>query len=434
MTWLEQHLQQVPAPETIIHLGAGACTELSCWHQTGARRIVLVEADADLFSELNDHADQHDNIELVKAAVAGQSGPASLHLFNFPRFNSLRQATNLHKALPGIKLITRVPVETVAIDSLLSQLNLDSRVEHWLVIDTPGEEASILEGLEEAERLHDFARIFLTAGSEALYEDAWPASELIQKLGAFGFHPIGPADQSDADWPRFHLHLDRAALKCQRIEQQLAECRQAISDRETECQALQSELKHSKDLLTAQEQTHTQRLDEAREALEELKRNHAGEMAALHEQQSHAARESRSRIETLESELSSKQESIEQQAAELKSLEDRLDEESRHKASVDSELTAAHDEIRRLTEKLEKSNADLSLALRLQTLRENDLKELQARYRETVKAKEDQQDLLVQLHHRLSRAAEILKLSQTDDQELPEQLLEALSGTDDRAK
>ena len=63
-------------------------------------------------------------------------------------------------------------------------------------------------------------------------------------------------------------------------------------------------------------------------------------------------------------------------------------------------------------------------------LRENDLKELQTRYGEVLTIKDEQQDLLTQLHHRLSHAAQYLQLvhTQSDDQRLPDELLEALTG------
>lgn len=83
-----------------------------------------------------------------------------------------------------------------------------------------------------------------------------------------------------------------------------------------------------------------------------------------------------------------------------------------------------------LTAKLESAQNDLALALRLQMLRENDLEELQARYSEVLTIKGEQQDLLAQLHDRLSRAAEYLQLGppQSDGQQLPDELLQALTG------
>ena len=42
----------LPTPDTIVHIGAGGCTELDTWRETGASRIVLVEPNPELLPEL----------------------------------------------------------------------------------------------------------------------------------------------------------------------------------------------------------------------------------------------------------------------------------------------------------------------------------------------------------------------------------------------
>ena len=332
MHWLEEQLHKLPAPDTVIHLGAGLCRELDHWRTSGARRIVLVEPNPELLPELLRRIRTSDPVAILPVAISAQAGREALRLFNFAMLSSLRAPTGLYQILPGLSQVGRVMIETITVEQLLDDLDLTAEGEHWLVIDTPGEEATILDQLQQSDRLHHFARIFLSAGIESLYEGAKSAPELLSQLQALGFEPAALADTTDTDWSRHHLRVDRMALECKRLKAELADHRKMAEH------------------LTA-------------------------------------------------------------------------------------ELKAAKEQTTKHQTQLEKAQADLSLALRLQMLRENDLKELQTRYGEVLTIKDEQQDLLTQLHHRLSRAAEYLQLvhARADDKGLPEELLEALTGKDEKS-
>jgi len=124
------------------------------------------------------------------------------------------------------------------------------------------------------------------------------------------------------------------------------------------------------------------------------------------------------------------QQELDARAAEMTKLNDKLAQRTVEINTLKKRLFEANQKSQEHKTRLEEAQTDLSLALRMQMLHENDLKELQARYGEVLTIKNEQQELLTQLHHRLSRAAEYLKLvnAHSEDQRLPEELLDALTG------
>jgi hypothetical protein len=89
-------------------------------------------------------------------------------------------------------------------------------------------------------------------------------------------------------------------------------------------------------------------------------------------------------------------------------------------------------------EELDSTRRDLGIALRVQVLRENDLKELQQRYGAVLDLKNNQHELLMKLRERLSVAAEYLQQLKRDNQgeaddQLAQFLVRALTdGTEDK--
>ena len=51
--------------DTILQLGAGRCTELDSWRETGANRIVLVEPNPELLPELRRRTQGVDEVEII---------------------------------------------------------------------------------------------------------------------------------------------------------------------------------------------------------------------------------------------------------------------------------------------------------------------------------------------------------------------------------
>ena len=258
MNWLQEQLRNTSPPDLLLHLGAGTCQELDHWLKTGARRIVLVEPNPELLPGLRDQTENHDAVEIVAVAISGQAGRGALRLFNFALLSSMREPTGLYEILPGLRQIGRAMVETVTVEQLLDDLDLNPEGDHWLVIDTPGEEAAIIQQLETSERLHQFSRIVLAAGAEELYQGAETAQALIERLQSAGYKPVGRPNDRDGDWPCYHLALNRLALEYRQAVESLEQAEAAARTEADRAQALATDCEQLRHKLAEAEQARAQ--------------------------------------------------------------------------------------------------------------------------------------------------------------------------------
>lgn len=229
--------------DTVIHLGAGRCSELDSYLDLQCKRIILVEADPQQTDALKIRAGGLPQIEIIQAAVAGYTGPAHLHRFSLPDVNSLRQATVLFALFPGLKKIDRLQVETIDPATLLSRLHLDTRQNCRLIIDLPGVELEVLQVLHQARQLHHFSEIQLHCANQPLYEGSEPAEILLRWLEEQGYDSIIEVDSQDPDRPGWILKRNTQLLR--NLEQQ-----EQIQSLQTQLEKIESAYVEARDRVT----------------------------------------------------------------------------------------------------------------------------------------------------------------------------------------
>ncbi len=417
MNWLQQQLQNTPPPDTILHLGAGLCRELPHWLESGASRIVLVEPNPELLPELRARTEDHDSVEIISAAIAGQPGRGVLRLFNWHLLSSLREPIGLYESLPGLQQTERAEVERLTINQLLDQLDINNQTSNWLVIDTPGEEAAILDQLQQSDRLHHFARIFLSAGIEPLYGGAKSAPELLSQLQAEGYEPASQADTADADWPRHHLRLDRVALECKRLKAELAEQKKWEQEHKADIEAIQNALHNVEQVLVEAEKDRTEaeqrhqaelearakeitRLTEARDTaqqelakaqehhdaeLAEARKAHQTELESARKELTEARDSSETQLKELQTSLAEAESARKKAVDQSKSLESALTEQKTTTEKLGSELHERKKDLARLTQARDEAQQKLTKA-------EAESKSLRQKITELEKANQNLRD------------------------------------------
>src|SRR5690606_39251158 len=99
--------------QTIIHIGAGHCSELEAYLAGNAQRIVLVEPIPALAAKLAQRVKEHSHIIVLEAAVSPESASNQLHEYNLQEASSLRAAIGLKRLFPGLKTIKTHTVKTL---------------------------------------------------------------------------------------------------------------------------------------------------------------------------------------------------------------------------------------------------------------------------------------------------------------------------------
>ena len=206
---------------SIVHLGAGKCSELESYLATQAVRIVLVDANPSVIHTLKQKSTGAARIEIIEAAISEQTGPVTLNLFNLADASSLHAPTGLLQLFPGLKISQQLQVKTQTAAAIIQPLKLYAAHNNLLVIDIPGEERSTLEALQAEGLLEQFAQIQLHCGIAELYEDSGDASHIIQLLQQAGFDLVQQDDRADPDRPYWLLQRNGLKLENAQLQQQL---------------------------------------------------------------------------------------------------------------------------------------------------------------------------------------------------------------------
>ncbi|MBL3599978.1 MAG: hypothetical protein JMN25_08920, partial [gamma proteobacterium endosymbiont of Lamellibrachia anaximandri] len=223
----EQHNSQIwPATDmgTIVHLGAGRCSDLDDYLAAKPARMLLVEADPQLAKALQVRTTDYPQVEVINCAVAAQPGPVTFRRYNLPDASSIHPASiGLLDLFPGLKTVQELQIEALDPAPLLQPLRLQVEQRNRLVIDLPGEELPVLQALQQADQLHYFEQLQLHCGREFLYEDSEPAAIVIQWLQDQGFDLLMEDDSQDPDRPRWDLKRNKLQLDHRELRQQLSQ-------------------------------------------------------------------------------------------------------------------------------------------------------------------------------------------------------------------
>lgn len=220
MIFGESNNEQVQ-PDAIVHLGAGLCSELDDYLVSGSKRVMLVEPNPDIVRALRRRTERLDNVEVVASAVAPTDGTASLKVYNFPAFSSLRAPSGLRNLFPGLRLSKEVMVETVKATRLIDTSGLDRRQCNWLIVDAPGEEHAILDELARHGQLDLFEILVLHCGVTPLFEGGVRSVQLLQELAEHGYEVVRRDEEPDPDRPRWVLRKNKVVMRIIALQSQL---------------------------------------------------------------------------------------------------------------------------------------------------------------------------------------------------------------------
>lgn len=392
------------APDLVLQIGVSFYPDLDFYRGLEPRRICIVEPDPEVSAELNKQAQAMEGIDIMRELPGAKSGDFELHQYNFPRFNSCFPLSSDISGFPGLRKTGSIRVRQKEIGEWIEELGIEGSDVNWLFYNHPGSESEFFKLLEEVGALECFSRIFLSAGKRAFHEGAKAIEDILEELGALGFQQEGFYNDVDPEWPRVHLVRNNEALRSKQLSLQLEDLVNQKAD-------LEQLLQESVDWLNSVQI--------------ELMTNQG---------------DARSRIEKLEMDKKNLADKLDQTDQELRDtqtknadLVEQLKTKSDQLAHFESLLTENDQRIGDFLEREEKLQDDLSVSLRLQALRDADLKDLQGKYAKYRDLSRRQADLLSNLRQRLISASEILKLANEGDEaiaynDLADTLVRALEG------
>jgi FkbM family methyltransferase len=231
-----------PSIDTIVHFGAGRCSELENYLALQPRQLLLVEADPQLAEDLQNRTKNRESVQVKCAAIAGKPGPAIFNRYNLPEVSSLRCAKGLIELFPGLKTVDKLKVEAISPDSLLSPLNLNPEQENLMVIDLPGEELSVLKALQQSQKLHLFSEVLLHCGCQSLYEGSELAEEVLEWLRGENFDLVAEDNSINPDRPCWTLRRNDMQLRNYELQDQVEQSIRKNQELENQAAALQDQV------------------------------------------------------------------------------------------------------------------------------------------------------------------------------------------------
>lgn len=276
-------------PPALLHLGAGEGDALPAYLDSGVAHVALVEPAPAALRRLRQRSAGMPQVAIHPLAVAAGEGRATLRIFNLPALSSLRAPAELAMLFPGLRQVATAEVDTVTMAGLLTSFlarlappaapdaaSAPAPVPGaagWLVIDTPGEEATVLDGLQQAGARHHFERIFLRCGTGTDYAGSLPADALRARIETMGYRQEAADPGPDPDRPWLVFRLDRRGLQIAALEEQLQEAtaaRAALEASLTEQAATLQEVTKKSDWRGGQMQELKAALETATQAQAEL--------------------------------------------------------------------------------------------------------------------------------------------------------------------
>lgn len=198
----------------IVHIGAGAGSDLAAYLAAGAGMVTLVEAEAQAVTGLETLADDTPRVRVIEAAVSGDGRKRAFRLTNFPDLNSFRAPTGLKDLFPGLRTLSEDPVTPVDPAHLIGDLDLSAKGApgtNLLVIEAPGEALGILEALAAAQLLERFDMVRLQEGRTALYDGAPTVADSAAFLTGAGFAAHRETAPQDPERPYLVAQQDHPA-------------------------------------------------------------------------------------------------------------------------------------------------------------------------------------------------------------------------------
>lgn len=171
-----------------IHVGAHQAEELNDYLESGINRILWVEPNEDLHSEIEKAISSFPLMRLGKFAAGDRDHQGELHITNDPQSTSMLEL-NIHAIeYPHIVEMAKVEVKVKQIDTWVGELGVERNVYNLLNLDIQGYELKALKGCVNQLRYVDY--IYTEVNKEELYRGCASYVEIDNFLGQHGFKRV----------------------------------------------------------------------------------------------------------------------------------------------------------------------------------------------------------------------------------------------------
>lgn len=317
-----------PKKVTILHLGAGYCSELPEYLAIPNAEIYLIESESEIIEY---HQEQHSeltNLHLIQSIVGTEAGEKPFYRFSFSDLNSLSPAKNLHSCFPSVKLTNQSNVLVRDIIDVIEQCALDGQ-DNVLVIDLPGIAFNVFFYLELKGCLNNFSNVNVYIGHHDLYEHDTSADEVLVWAKDQGFELKTINSDHDVERPRYEFMRHPLYIQLKSLE---LENSQLSQDKQSLTNSI-AELNKKLDLLQQADREKTEKLD----TVNQVSKIQAEKLQQLEKQlaeSQHLANARHEKITALDAQLTESQKTLTTTHDTIHKLKADLDAQTKDKQSI----------------------------------------------------------------------------------------------------
>ena len=395
-------------PSVIVHLGAGTCGEVDLYRSLGADRIIFTEPDPELARKaINKFKDSQD-VAIFTTAVASSNDQQFLNITNNRRFSSLHTPAGLYDFYPNIEIVDRIKVDTITLEQLCENAEIDIESDNLLITELQGEERNVFPR-EKKDILQRFKWVIIRSSEEEIYtpSDGTEEADIHQVMLDAGFLVLN----FNEDTPPFVNSLcirNDSALQVDLLTNNQVLLRESILDLKnklSEQQDITNDLTNSHSLkVTEMEQalkSKSKEISDSQEKIEELSRSLNTVSTELADAQAQAAK-----LLNEKEELSKSLNTVSTELADAQAQAAKLLNEKEGLLQQNAQLNESTEAYATATSEMQQT---LRINTKLMLKSENDLKDLQLQYRSALEYQEQQNALLSELKTKLRQASRFYK-------------------------
>ena len=198
-------------PRGVVHVGAHEGEEFDEYIALGARTMLFIEANPQVYAGLADRFSETRNVGAVNCAIGDHDGVATLHVTSNTQSSSLLPLKLHSRIYPTIVETAQVQVQCRRLDTLISALRRDPHEFNIIHLDIQGAEMMALSG---ARRQMIFADVIRTEVNLAeLYEGCPLLDQMDAFLGSCGYERVALATPWHPSWGDA-VYVGKPAITC----------------------------------------------------------------------------------------------------------------------------------------------------------------------------------------------------------------------------
>lgn len=173
----------------VIHLGGHKGEEVEFYRKAGFENIVLVEANPELCSEMQNNFSKEKNISIFNYAICDKIGEIEFHLHESRtglESSSILKMDSFDKIVTTLKTSKTIVVPAITMDELIQKENIKASNFNVLVSDIQGADYFALKGATQSIKYFD--AVVVEVQCHPLYENYVTEKQFDELMFSYGFY------------------------------------------------------------------------------------------------------------------------------------------------------------------------------------------------------------------------------------------------------